>query len=283
MNRPGAPGTVQEWPIPTEIWLIRPSTESPEQKSLALALRRGAVAAGMQVEETRCQAHSGHQGRRLEILPPEVVRKLYVRCHRAHVWVAALVGTRCKLDPSLDVDHANLVQLDEFVRCKANYHVVSRRGEVETFLASAGSAARTLCTGTDDARCLPLHAFAPGVNLDLRDDGGRAGFEARYRSRTEGRKKCWVDDASRTWVTAKAMHTLDELHVAGQRLPVGFHWDVQTPRRRTVLINGWQRWEATNNAYLNVHPDAHVRSTQARLVWSWEKPRPTRGSVRRKK
>lgn len=285
MTGPGAPGTVHEWPIPSELWMIRPSQETAAQKTLAQAVRQAATAARLPVQELRCEAFIGQQGRRLELLPPEAARTLYVRCHRAHVWVTAVTGARWKLDPSLSAaDRQNLAPLDDLVRCKAaGFRTVSRPAEAADFVAEAAADAAVGCTGPRDPRCLPVHVFAPGAGINLSTEEALKQFEQKYRSHSKDRKRCWIDSAGRKWETATAMHTMDQLHVAGHRLPIGFHWDVQAPLKRTILVTGWQRWEVVNGGYLNVHPDAHVRSTHARLVWDWEKPRPPRRASGRRK
>lgn len=280
MTRPGAPGTVHNWPIKTELWLIRLSSESAAQQAVARALRREAVARGIQIEEVRCHPHQGPNGRRQEVLTPEEVRKLYVRCHRAHVWVAAVGGARWKLDPSQTANRDNLPPLNELVHGKAaGYRLVSRISEVQDLMATVAADPVVECTSVDDCRCLPLHVFSPGTASDLSSIEAREQFTKRYRWRSKDRKKCWLDESGRTWETARVMHTADQLHVTGLRLPIGFHWDVQTPRKRTILTNGWQRWESTNGGYLNVHPDAHVRSTHAQLVWSWDRPKSPRSGM----
>lgn len=268
-----------------EVWIVRPAAESPSQKEIATELRRKLDDAKIPFQELRCIDSPSHQGRKVNLLPPEVARELYTRCHRAHVCVAATTGAQFKLDPSRDADRGNTSPVSRLLTHKARYDLLTRVQELPAYIAALAPLVNEGWSGYNDPRCLPLHAFAPKRGHDLTLDSDREKFEReRYHKVAPNPQRCWIDDESRQWIVDKAMHGRDDLHITGHELPTGFHWDVQTGRRLSILCNGWERWEATNGAHINVHPDAYVRSQHATRVWSWENPKKgTRGMTRREK
>lgn len=268
----GAAGTTEAWSIPKELWILRPARESDKQKESVEILRAAAAQLpDVNLEEVRSSTHVGRQGRHREIVSPGDFRKLYVRSHRAHLWVAAVAGMSVRLDPSRAIEPKNLSTVETATRYKvAGYSVISRLEEARRFIDRLDGDPVPSVTSHLDPRCLPLHSFSPGCPHDLDSDEGQVSFIRDHRRKSQkGSGACLVDLASREWKVDPSMHGADSLHVRGLHLPTGFHWDVQTARKRTSFANGWERWETVNSSHLNVHPDGFVRAPHAELVWSW--------------
>lgn len=269
----GRAGQTQSWPIPKELWLVRPSQETSVQRESVAKLRQEAAACSdVQLEEVRTTRHIGHQGRHTQILSPSDLRKLYVRCHRAHVWVAAVGGVHVRRDPSAAVSPKNLSTLEQVVRYKvAGYFLISRPAEALKVAEPLTSSLASAWSSHHDPRCLPMHAFSPDCPHDLSSVSGQEQFSREYRHRSSrGGGMCMRDQWNREWQVDPSMHGADSLHTRGLYLPTGFHWDVQTGRKRSSFTNGWECWETVNFAHLNVHPDGYVRAPHARRAWSWE-------------
>lgn len=271
----GAPGATPDWSIETEVWILRPANESSLQSGIAKELARELSRRGdVKVEDVVAQEVKGVNGRSKQVLAPSDLRKLYVRCHRAYVWIFATAGMHVRLDPAVrSLERKNVGSLEQVVRYKAvDYFIVSRGEEVSRYLSLLLQERDRLVEGPQDPRCLPLHAFSPQNAFDLAEEEGRRRFTSLHRKKSSRKRGTSLFDvAGREWQVADAMHSADTLHVGGCYLPTGFHWDVQTGRKRTVFVNGWERWETSNGAYLNVHPDGHVRAPRATRTWTWEK------------
>jgi len=110
---------------------------------------------------------------------------------------------------------------------------------------------RVGCDGTSDPRCLPLHVFGceHGWSRRLLQSPGREQFDEEFGT---GFKR--EDRRARAWLRATADHGRETLHVAGLRLPRGFHWDVQA--EDVELWTPDEGWRIRQ--YLNVFPDAGV-------------------------
>jgi hypothetical protein len=269
----GKSGETDQWSIPFELWLIRPSQEDVNQKKRAEAARRLASELELAVEEVKTEHVKGFQGRKTRILAPEQFRKLYVRCHRAHVLVLVTAAVTVLLDPELGPDKKNIISLESALANKAAFVVLSRVEELAGTIPQNYLPTERDCNSHTDPRCLPMHAFAPFLQHDLSTESGRRSFITEHRrSSSRSQKKVLRDAMGREWQVDPSMHSADSLHVRGHRLPVGFHWDVKTGRRKSVFSTGWQKWITVNEKHLNVHPDGFVRAPHAELVWSWDRP-----------
>ncbi len=124
------------------------------------------------------------------------------------------------------------------------------------------------CSGEDDPRVLPLHVFETNRNwAHLGTPGGDSEFIRCYGP--AGKR---LDEGGKVWSRAPrgAYHGGDEFAVAGCMLARGMHWDVSIRRGSVLVCSADRVWSLKGrDAYINVHPDAHVRETRwSRQLWS---------------
>jgi hypothetical protein len=252
-GEPGStPGSV---PWPVEIWLVVPEPASPHQTNLAQLLRNEIAQRDGRIVELRALRRKDPGREAFNVLRPSDAGRLYRRAHRAHVSVLSLGGVRVQRDPTERPTTRGSVPLEDFIRYKAFFELVTRPQGVAQAVSSAllwGSTSQ--CTGPGDPRCLPFLIFLLKQVGDLSSAAGRSQFERMCRHR---RSNTRIDGVGREWRVGPA-HTRDVLHVAGTVLPTGFHWDVQSIASHTI-VNGWQTWKFPGSSYANVHPDAFVR------------------------
>ena len=113
------------------------------------------------------------------------------------------------------------------------------------------------CQGEGDPRCLPFHLFRRRIPFDdLTTGEGQTRFTQRYGSQSSR-----LDDNGLCWNRPqRALHGRDILQVAGRELAMGFHWDVVAGSRGSTITTTSDVWQIKSNGYINIYPDAHVRS-----------------------
>lgn len=214
----------------------------------------------------------------VQFLEPTDAHELYRLVHRWRVLLLSFTSIYVRKDPRRQpVERRAALELGTFVEHKAEFELVRSRAALEAVFEGFHNVGSGLsCTGDDDPRCLPLHVFSVDrVWSALSEQHGRdvfADLHGPARSRVDRDKKRWARAGRR------AYHGGDALTVSGQDLLPGMHWDVTTERGPVQLATSSQVWEVPRGAqgYVNVYPDAYVRSTnrsRARRVWPAKKRR----------
>lgn len=138
-------------------------------------------------------------------------------------------------------------------------------GAFAGFLASAD----TSSAPDTDPRALPFSSFDLGRRVDedlgLNTEDGRSEFEKEF-----GPHRARRDSSAVSWnLHARDYHGRDTLLLRGRPLPAGFHWDVPGPRGGAHVLTPTEVWYVTRTQYINVYPDAYVRTTRegGRRIW----------------
>jgi len=225
-----------------------------------MRIREYAAESDLRISEVKVESVNSRGGYEFSLLPAKDAAGLYRCAHRSRTAVMAVCGAKVRLDVSVPPTNAGCVSLEQFVRYKCSFSLVTRPAEVKNAFASALTWLEDVnCEGPRDPRCLPLAVFKTGRLPELDDRNDRRAFLREYRS---VRSSDGLTDAdARVWGVG-APHTRDLLHVGGQVLPIGFHWDVQATRD-TIIATGWDRWKLRRGGYVNIHPDALVRGGSA--------------------
>ncbi|MFK4790855.1 hypothetical protein [Microbacterium sp. ZW T5_56] len=211
--------------------------------------------------------------------------KMYQMVHRVNCAVIQ-IGTdaRVPFHPRDSCQKRNTMELEQFVRYKAVFAKVNGRvGPVDAIGAVSAQLTSLECDGERDPRCLPMHVFDPShdhVACPLTD-------AVKVRARYQG-PKIRTDGKSREWGPPKGIpHGSHELRVRGRVLRAGYHWDVKSAQNTSDLMTTLEIWSMPPGSYLNVSPDAHVRSGQssavsARLKYTLSAKKPDRSKQKRR-
>lgn len=255
-----------------QLWIFRPerARESQPQQQLADETRRLAQERNLLVKVRRvrrCEIAGGPDAhKRLDLVEPSDAGELYQVVHRSRVLVLALTASWVRGDPSRNPARKRQARkLEDFVRYKAMFGVVRGPGDPEGFIESftGWPGPSDTCLAMGDPRVLPLHVFdleRPWRDLDT--PSGSARFTAAH-----GQPARRTDRCGREWRPDPSRHGGEGLQVARLDLPVGFHWDVQCPRKSASLVTSHEVWKVHGHA--NVYPDAYVRLTRGsgKRVW----------------
>ena len=191
-------------------------------------------------------------GRPLQTLSGEDAVNLYRRSHRAKVGVLFAGRPAVLPRPGRARWAEKTINLATFVRYKA---YAARLPATSACLSMCLDAYESWCRDTEcenesDPRCLPFHIFQ-SRHTDLNTPEERRRFNEIYGA--GGRRQ---DEGEFSW-TLGPYHGRDVLHVAGHRLPPGFHWDVSVRENAKTITTPTERWEVSR--YINIAPDAHLR------------------------
>lgn len=210
-------------------------------------------------------ARTASAGRKRDVLIEQDARDLYKAAHRSQLIVFMIGSVQMRRDPRVDpATERVLLSLDQFFRYKAVLNAVQTDSNlvacVDRALASLG---QLDCVDHRDPRVMPLHVFAGEHNLSqLGIAAGRANFDSTFGGATSRK-----DSSGRAWVTGPH-HGFEELLVAGNPVPRGFHWDVQSGKNPSKLHNGWEVWELRGDGHLNISPDGNARQgVRSRRLW----------------
>lgn len=217
------------------------------------------------VTESRAR---GEGGRPYRLLEPQDAFQLYRAMHRKPVAVFQLAQTKVLIDPEAGPTERNVMSLERFVRYKCFFTRATVEVDWRASVSEAEAwAAGCACEGEHDARCLPLHTFAPSRDWpNLGTD--QVDFERRH-----GKSGVRADERRRRWEKDKSAHGNDIDIVAGYTMQRGFHWDVEVERNISRIWNAKEVWSVTAGGHINVYPDASVRGGHlSKLVY--ESPRP---------
>jgi hypothetical protein len=226
-----------------------------------------AESAGLTCQKVQATTIELAQGRSRQVLRPADAMALYRRMHKTLVVVFTAAGTAVRTRPHERPGEGTLLPLANFVRYKASHAVLTR---IESLPADCD---RAIASVDDldwdelrDPRLLPLHCFKQLCEADLDTADGVGAFRRAHRKRRPGGGWCWCDGTEHVWEPASIFHALDDLTIGAKQLPNGFHWDVNVSRD-TEFSNGWEVWSVKRGSYINVHPNAHIRSTRASRIW----------------
>lgn len=247
---------------PQSLWIILPEQSSEAQNQSASRLRaRLGEKPDLRVSEVRVRNIKGLDGTIFPLLPTKDVAGLYRRAHRARTAIIAFCGAKVLLDISERPTNKGCMTLERFTRGKCCYKLVTRPEEVDQALTLALSWMDDIhCEGSRDPRCYPASIFETHRDHSLQTRGDRQQFINDYRK--SRRSSTLTDVRGRSWEVGPP-HTLDLIQVAGQTLPIGFHWDVQAPASSSSIATGWETWHLPGRGYTNIHPDALVRGGNA--------------------
>lgn len=243
--------------MPLRVILVLPPSDG-ETKGLQKIVNEWAADGGRKLSTARVQSAKSKEGHVLNLLKPDDVRAIYRLCHEEHVLVVALVAARVQLDISERPSKPGSQPLEEFIRYKAHFTRPVDDEGIRGVLDDLSVGERG-CEDFRDPRCLPFAVFAPQRMLDLTIAKSRKEFKRTHK--VPGSATSLVDAGDRQWSVGE-FHTMDLLHVAGCVLPLGFHWDVET-RRKWTILNGWERWTLPGTKHVNIHPDGYVRGPNA--------------------
>ncbi len=190
--------------------------------------------------------------------------KMYKTMHRDNCAVIQVgTGARVPFHPRDFAQRRNTMELEQFVRYKAVFSKVHGRTSPDDAMAVVAAQLTSLeCDDERDPRCLPMHVFDPShdhVACPLTD-------AVKVRAQYQG-PKIRTDRKSRQWHPPRGIpHGSDELRVRGRVLRAGYHWDVKSAANTSDLMTTLEIWKMPPGSYLNVSPDAHVRSGQSSAV-----------------
>lgn len=266
---------------PPRVIVIRPPEASEDVARLETACRARATAEGLQIRTYSARLVATRKeewGRKVQMLEPQHAGALYRALHREAVLVLAFTTVWVRRDPRRDPPTRRAaLKLETFVEHKAIHRLIRADKDVDlAFNNYAAWCSGVHCTGEDDARVLPLHVFETTRSWStLGTSAGDQDFGRRYGS---ARRR--VDEGGKTWGRAArgAYHGGDALAVAGQRLAPGMHWDVSVQRGPVLICSADEVWSLKGHrGYVNIHPDAHVRSTK------WSHRRWAAGAAQKRK
>ena len=244
-----------------QLYVVRPAAESADTRQLFHACLQEARAARLGVITVRAETHrllEGGGARRVDLISPADATGLYRALHRGPVAVLALGTTFVRRDPSRDPPvKRHAIALETFVAHKGRYTLIRPGVDLPHVLADFlrwGSEVH--CTGEDDPRVLPLHAFeASGDWSRLGSGPADRRFAQEYGPASARR-----DERGLSWRKAQDLHGREQLVVAGFRLTTGMHWDVAASGRAARICTGDAVWKLRGRgAYLNVYPDGRTR------------------------
>lgn len=243
------------------LWIILPAKPSPAQSESYRRMRiKLSDQDDIQVSEVRVQNVRGRGGLMYPLIPAREVMALYRRAHRARTAVIAFGGAKVLLDISELPTAKGCVALERFIRYKCSYVLVSRPEEAEQAWAKVLTWMNGVhCEGPRDPRCFPMAVFETDKEYPLGTPEERQEFISLHKASKKSNDL--TDARRRTWQTGPD-HTIDLIQVAGQTLPIGFHWDVQAAGDSTITT-GWEVWSLPRGGYTNIHPDALVRGGNA--------------------
>ena len=253
------------------LWLVYPDSQRDAIGPARRTIQSACENRGWQFIE-RPTREIRVNGRPLNGVKVDDAISLYKLLHRARVGVWELKPSRVPTSkcPQNDKDY---IALNQFVLHKAfvtrfqllnfDYDWCHSLDEFMNWLRVSG------CENEGDPRCLPFHLFATGIPLDdLENDIGRSRFADMH-----GPQSKRLDDRTLSWQRPLGVpHGRDALLVSGCQLVRGFHWDVSASRNRTTIKAHDGDWIIEPGGYLNVYPDAYIRTgRKARFIKLTEK------------
>ena len=252
-----------------ELWLVYPKlkSRSPQQGLFAQAKNKISSECrvrGWKFKVIRSFIHRP-EGRYMEAISPDDATNLYKRAHNARVGVWQFDDTHVPIRPMLSNNPKHYQELRRFLCHKAFRFKVGKKNFSDVWESSLTSFQEWLdhidCEGQSDPRCLPFHIFQSVVSIDiLATDEGRRVFANMHGSPSNRH-----DDNALRWRSPRgALHGGEQLHVSGYELEKGFHWDVDSGKRRRTVFTTEVKETIQRGQYLNIYPDGYVRPGRRR-------------------
>lgn len=248
-----------------EMWLTYPRIKSRSPKQLRFTQAREMISSECKARGWNfnvvfsCILHP--DGRYREAIPPDDATALYKRAHNARVGVWQFGDTYVPTRPMLSKNPRHYQALERFLNHKAFRFKVGKRNFADVWESSLIAFQEWLdridCEGHSDPRCLPLHIFDTSVHIPiLATANGRRAFANRH-----GAPSSRQDDSDLRWRSPRGgLHGGDQLNVSGYELPRGFHWDVDSRKRRRRVYTTEGEWRIERGGYLNIYPDGYIRT-----------------------
>lgn len=249
--------------LPPRVFIVLARDEAQDRFEVARAAQRAFEGAGFAVQTVRTVSATSsvpEEGNRpLQILRARDSHAIYQAAHQGPVAVLSNGKARVRSDVHGPLTFRRTMTLQRFVRYKAVYRALheedAARDLIDALMLWPGEEA---FSDERDHRVLPLHVFSRTDWAELHLDAGIASFE-----RAHGRAAHLVDYSDRDWVRPSAFHGKDVLHLRGMELRAGHHWDVQSTRSAGRMSTHLEVWSFPRGAYVNVYPNAVVRSGQS--------------------
>ena len=243
-----------------EIWVFYPGNQRESVAKAIRVIKDTCADRCWEIQERHVQLVKIN-GRPLGKLKPEDAINLYKRIHRANVGIWHFGETHAPRKPEPDDKIKDYIDICAFVQHKAFRCRVQNSNFSEQWGTSVAEFETWLneihCENESDPRCLPAHLFnMKSDSEDLTTPEGRAQFTLNYgnqSARTDARQLVWKRPLG-------AFHGREILYVAGCELARGFHWDVGAGRNGGKIVSAQGVWRISSNHYVNVYPDAHIRS-----------------------
>jgi len=251
----------------SEVWLFYPDRSAADTQRFRLSIQQLCALKGWTFQSRPVRV-TERGGRPLAIVRADDSRNLYRRCRQVGVGVATIDRCSMSLDPRL---------LESLMQNRSVKRVITDRAcwlgsftlgrAIQGGLLTEQEKARfdsllrwqlSDWQGVNDPRALPLYVFSPALDRwNFQTDGSRRRFGEKF-----GPPAKRTDHRGLSWIRADHFHGGDAVHLAGiHQLPRGFHWDVTQERRHsTELTTLTEAWRVRGGGYLNVYPDAYIRS-----------------------
>ena len=241
-----------------DIWAIFPQHRRPETGAARHAIRSLCKSRGWSFQERLSKEMAvAPSGRKRNVISGADAGELYRRLHVARVGVVWFESASVCLDPTVQERFRErvLCSLEAFVRYKSFCRNVSIDRPTEWLNQFELWCHTVECEGEHDPRCLPLHVFrARPMKLELAPE--REQFASYY-----GSGSIRVDEEKMEWrLSPRDFHGQGAAQIAGRELRQGFHWDVRPLSGPTRMMTTTEAWLVYN--YINVYPNAYIRSTQ---------------------
>jgi hypothetical protein len=250
-----------------EVWLFYPDRSAADTQRFRATIQQLCASKGWSFQSRPAKV-AERGGRPLAIVRADDSRNLYKRCHQVKVGVATVDQCSISLDPrfleSLGQNRSVMRVIADKACWMGSFPLgrAIRGGPLTaTERARIDSLERWQLAdwqAGNDPRALPLYVFSPGLERwTFRTAGGRQRFGEKY-----GPPARRMDDRGLFWIRADHFHGAETVRLAGiHELPRGFHWDVTQERRRsTELTTLTEAWRVRDGGYINVYPDAYIRS-----------------------
>ena len=252
-----------------EVWLARPRIKSTNPRQLLFADARKMISSECKARgwefEVAYSKIIHPNGRYREAISPDDATTIYRRAHNVRVGIWQFGDTYAPIRPELSRNPKHYLGLGKFLRHKAFHFNVGKKDFAAVWAQSLASfqewLGRVDCEGQSDPRCLPFHIFGTAVPIEILTAAkGRRTFANRHGPQSNRR-----DDNDLSWRSPRtALHGGEQLHISGHELERGFHWDVDSRKRRRTVFTTEREWRVQRDEYLNIYPDGHIRPGNSR-------------------
>lgn len=253
-----------------EVWVLFPSTSN------SISQARGVRKAIRQICQDRNWNHYERpttEYQKIPLVDASDFKNIYRRMHRTRVAVVsiqapAVGGPQIRMRPmpkhgQIFLKGRELMSVRQLSRHKAFFLRLRWDRDHQTWASTFASwMNRVECDGIQDPRCVPFQVFltARHWSKTIAGPAGRRRFDSEHGGATRR-----TDTRGLVWMTGTnhGLQQQDALQIAGNPLPIGFHWDVQA-EQEVELWTPTEGWLIRK--YLNVTPDASIRGQEPKAV-----------------